>query len=55
MDYLEGHMDERILNAKVDYLIGSVHFIDGWGFDNPEFIGKYENQNIDEISERLIC
>ena len=42
-------MDERILNANVDYLIGSVHFIDEWGFDNPEFIGKYENENIDEI------
>ena len=49
VDYLKGHMDERILNADVDYLIGSVHFINGWGFDNPEFIGKYENENIDEI------
>lgn len=49
VDFLVGHMDERILNANVDYLIGSVHFIDEWGFDNPEFIGKYENENIDEI------
>jgi len=50
VDYLAGHMDERVLHAeRVDYLIGSVHFLDGWGFDNPEFIGKYEEQNIDEI------
>ena len=42
-------MDERVLNADVDYLIGSVHFIDEWGFDNPEFIGRYENQDIDLI------
>jgi histidinol-phosphatase (PHP family) len=42
-------MLETILNAKVDYLIGSVHFLDGWGFDNPEFIGAYENSNIDKI------
>ncbi|MFA7084115.1 MAG: histidinol-phosphatase [Arcobacteraceae bacterium] len=42
-------MLDSILNAKVDFLIGSVHFLDGWGFDNPEFIGKYENQNIDTI------
>lgn len=52
VDYLKGHMDERILNADVDYLIGSVHFIDGWGFDNPEFIGKYENEDIDEIWQK---
>lgn len=52
VDYLENHMDERVLNAKVDYLIGSVHFIDEWGFDNPEFIGRYEHENIDEIWEK---
>ncbi len=52
VDYLLGYMDDRVLNAKVDYLIGSVHFIDGWGFDNPEFIGKYETQNIDEIWQK---
>ncbi len=49
VDYLKGHMDDRVLNADVDYLIGSVHFIDKWGFDNPEFIGNYEGKNIDEI------
>lgn len=52
VDYLRGYMDERVLNADVDYLIGSVHFIDEWGFDNPEFIGNYENQDIDEIWQK---
>ncbi len=49
VDYLAGHMDSRVLDAKVDYLIGSVHFVDKWGFDNPEFIGEYENRDINEI------
>ena len=49
VDYLPGHMDADVLNAKVDYLIGSVHFLDGWGFDNPEFIGGYEGRDIDTI------
>ena len=49
VDYLPGYMDERVLNADVDYLIGSVHFIDKWGFDNPEFIGRYEHEDIDKI------
>ena len=52
VDYLRGHMDPRVLNAKVDYLIGSVHFLDEWGFDNPEFIGRYENEDIDLIWQK---
>jgi histidinol-phosphatase (PHP family) len=49
VDYLPGHMDDRVLDAKVDYLIGSVHFIDKWSFDNPEFIAGWKNKDIDEI------
>ena len=49
VDYLPGHMDERVLSTDVDYLIGSVHFIDKWSFDNPEFIGGWKNKDIDEI------
>ncbi len=52
VDFLPGHMDERILNAHVDYLIGSVHFINEWGFDNPEFIGQYEHEDIDIIWQK---
>lgn len=52
VDYLQGHMDDRVLKANVDYLIGSVHFIDEWGFDNPEFIGNYKNQDINVIWQK---
>lgn len=52
VDYLPGHMDDRVLHADVDYLIGSVHFIDEWGFDNPEFIGRYESEDINEIWQK---
>jgi len=52
VDYLKGHMDERVLYPDVDYLIGSVHFLEGWGFDNPEFIGRWESQNIDKIWQK---
>lgn len=51
VDFLEGFMDDRLFARKVDYLIGSVHFLSGWGFDNPEFIGEYKNKNIDKIWE----
>lgn len=49
VDWLEGHMSEEVLNADIDYLIGSVHFIDKWSFDNPEFLGGWKNKDIDEI------
>lgn len=49
VDFLQGYIKDEILQEKCDYLIGSVHFIDKWGFDNPEFIGEYKNRNIDEI------
>ena len=52
VDYLPGHMDERVLKADVDFLIGSVHFINKWGFDNPEFIGRYEHEDIDVIWQK---
>jgi len=55
VDWLPGHMDERVLNAEVDYLVGSVHFLSGWGFDNPEFIGHWESQNVDEVWERYFA
>lgn len=52
IDFLPGYMDERVLDRQCDYLIGSVHFIDEWGFDNPEFIGRYEGLDIDEAYRR---
>ena len=51
VDYLDGYIDTRVINAKVDYLIGSVHFLNKWGFDNPEFISVYKSKNIDKIWE----
>jgi histidinol-phosphatase (PHP family) len=49
VDFIEKFLDERVLKADVDYLIGSVHFLDGWGFDNPEFMDEYKKRDIDKI------
>jgi histidinol-phosphatase (PHP family) len=51
-DYLPRYEDPRIELQKVDYFIGSVHFIDEWGFDNPEFIKEYKNHDIDTIWQK---
>ena len=52
VDWLPEHMDERVLGAKVDYLIGSVHFLSGWGFDNPEFLDRWHEQDVDEVWQK---
>jgi histidinol-phosphatase (PHP family) len=49
VDFLEGFIDQRVLKADVDYLIGSVHFLNKWGFDNPEFITEYKNKDINHL------
>lgn len=49
VDFLDGYIPQSILDAKVDYLIGSVHFINKWGFDNPEFIGEYSKKDINIV------
>ncbi|HRY13888.1 MAG TPA: histidinol-phosphatase HisJ family protein [Syntrophomonadaceae bacterium] len=43
---------ESIPTAEYDYIIGSVHFIDGWGFDHPDHKSGYDDRDIDEIYHR---
>ncbi len=54
VDYLPKYLDSRVLDADVDYLIGSVHFLGDWGFDNPQFIGEYAHQDIKECWQRYL-
>lgn len=49
-DYIPGREKEianKITKYKLDYSIGSVHFIGNWGFDNPSNILDYNNKDID--------
>lgn len=52
VDFIEGdYLLDEITDSNVDYLIGSVHYLGKWGFDNPEFIAEYKNRDIDKIWE----
>jgi histidinol-phosphatase (PHP family) len=35
-----------------DFVIGSVHYLGEWGFDNPVFVHRYDEENIDSVYER---
>lgn len=52
VDYIPGREDYiRQLGQSYDfdYIIGSVHFIDGWGFDHPDFCHLFEEKDIDQV------
>ncbi len=49
-DYRRGTVDEvaALLAARpFDYVIGSVHFIGEWGFDDPRRLAEYSGRDID--------
>ncbi|MDD3852916.1 MAG: histidinol-phosphatase HisJ family protein [Syntrophomonadaceae bacterium] len=55
MDYFPGQektMHSIISSAPWDYLIGSVHFIDGWGFDHPDYKDEFECSEIDSLYDQ---
>lgn len=42
----EQELQALLAPYELDYVIGSVHFLDGWGFDNPETKEKYEEKDL---------
>lgn len=36
-------------DERVDFIMGSCHFIDGWAFDHPEYVKGFDERDIDEI------
>jgi len=49
---LENEIKEAIRTASFDYIIGSVHFINGWSFDDPKYIEEYEKWNVDKLYQK---
>ncbi|MFI8684974.1 histidinol phosphate phosphatase domain-containing protein [Rossellomorea sp. NPDC077527] len=55
-DYFPGSCDrlkELLSNHNWDYVIGSVHFVDGWGFDNPEAMERFHEYDLQELYGRF--
>jgi len=51
-DYIPGHegrLRELLQQYPFDYVLGSIHYVDGWGFDNPALIHRYENCDLDKL------
>lgn len=54
-DWLPDHVawtKERLSELDLDVVLGSVHFIGGWAFDDPSLINRYSTWRIDELWAR---
>ena len=48
-----GEIEDIIHKYPFDYVIGSIHYLDGWPFDQEEYIDTFENGDVDEIYGRF--
>jgi hypothetical protein len=51
-DYRPGTVTEvqgLLENYPFDYVIGSVHFLEDWGFDDPRHIDEYRGRDVDSL------
>ncbi|WP_134686355.1 histidinol phosphate phosphatase domain-containing protein [Brevibacillus migulae] len=58
LDYFPGGEAELagvIRHYPWDHTIGSVHFLDGWGFDNPETQDRYQRADLLALYERYFA
>ncbi len=54
-DYIEGFETElmQVLDGyEFDYVLGSVHFMDGWLIDDPEQAHRYKEERVAEVYRR---
>jgi len=52
VDYIPGYEDQLaswLAAYPFDYVIGSVHFIDDWSFDDPRYVQRYADWSPDEL------
>lgn len=47
--FFESLNRKYLTDLRIDYIIGSVHYMDGWGFDNPAEVSRYDERDIDDI------
>lgn len=45
----EAWIEELAARYEWDYLIGSVHYLDSWDFDNPKWLGRWAEADIEQV------
>ena len=55
VDWLPEHPEIMARNttlARFDVVLGSVHFVGDWAFDDPRLVDRYETTDVDELWTR---
>ncbi|NLL87045.1 MAG: histidinol-phosphatase HisJ family protein [Syntrophomonadaceae bacterium] len=55
VDYWEGRekqIQQLLSSYPYDYIIGSIHYLDGWAFDHPDYRDGFEQKDIDQVYKR---
>ena len=54
VDWLPGAEERlaRLADARLDVVLGSVHVLDGWAFDDPDLVDRYEHTDVPALWER---
>ncbi len=45
----ESYIEKLSRSADWDYLIGAVHYLDNWDFDNPKWLGRWAESDVDAV------
>ncbi|MHB8780557.1 MAG: histidinol-phosphatase HisJ family protein [Candidatus Geothermincolia bacterium] len=54
-DYVPGYVGETrqlLASHAFDYVMGSVHYVDGWAFDDPRYLDQYEGCDLMGLWQR---
>jgi histidinol-phosphatase (PHP family) len=54
-DFIPGHereLETILRRYEWDYVVGSVHFVDGWGMDDSRYVDGYQRWDIDALHDR---
>ncbi|MDZ4816357.1 MAG: histidinol-phosphatase HisJ family protein [Verrucomicrobiota bacterium] len=51
----EPYVRQLLTEWKFDYVLGSVHYLNDWGFDNPELVDRFNDRSIESIWEQYFA
>lgn len=58
MDYvpqMQEQIRQYLCGLPLDFVLGSVHWIDSFGFDNPDWIEQWDKHDVDELYHRYFA
>ena len=50
-----GHVEGLLSSQSFDVVLGSVHFLDEWAFDDPRLMQEWDKADIDAVWERYFA